>query len=474
MSILKYGRFEASYEREYQGNPFSIELNVEIVSPSNRTVCLWGFYDGGNTWRFRFMPEEVGVFKYCASFSDGVSAGCGEFTCVEGDIPGMVAADQTNPMWFGYSSGKHFFMRSFHVGDCFFAENWPEEYRKEFLDWAQKQGYNTLSIASFFVNREEYGRGAGWKTPALWPLNPEEYRKAEKILDDLAERKIIVFPFAGFFGRDAAIPNSYRSQLAYIKYTLARWGSYWNLIFNVAGPEPILDHNPFMSHSQVDMLGLLIQKYDIYHHMLTVHNQTGRDQYPNAEYLDYTTMQGPKTVSLTDLQNGLLGSHKKDKPMYAQETLWTDNMYGHPKYTDDELLRNAYVIAMSAAALNYGDMNGDSSSGFSGRPELERRVQRRHDIVKVVWDNIERFPYYDMCPDKELGMGIYGIADKEHKKCLFFASGIKDVELNIPDGAYTATIINARTNEEGRTTVCNRSLELPDSGDWFVYVQAKE
>jgi hypothetical protein len=44
--------------------------------------------------------------------------------------------------------GRHLLIRSFHVGDRFFAKNWSEAERQAFLDWAQGQGYNTLSIAS--------------------------------------------------------------------------------------------------------------------------------------------------------------------------------------------------------------------------------------------------------------------------------------------------------------------------------------
>ena len=38
---------------------------------------------------------------------------------------------------------------------------------------------------------------------------------------------------------------------------------------------------------------------------------------------------------------------------------------------------------MSAAALNFGDMNGDSSSGFSGTLNLADKIQSRHDIIDI-------------------------------------------------------------------------------------------
>src|SRR5690606_28584472 len=128
------------------------------------------------------------------------------------DIPGLISRDETNPMWFGFKGGKHVLVRSFHVGDRFFADNWPETSRKEFLCWVKKQGYNMLSIASHFLNRKETGRGMEWQTPSLWPLDAKEYNKLEKSLDELAAQHIMIFPFAGFFGKSSFSPPSRLEQ----------------------------------------------------------------------------------------------------------------------------------------------------------------------------------------------------------------------------------------------------------------------
>ncbi len=475
MNVDKYGRFEISIKRVSKTSyPYNeTELLVNFNSPNGKQIEFWGFYDGEDTWKIRFMPTEIGIWSYSAYFSDDEGNNIeGNFTCIESNLPGTICCYKENPLWFGFSEGYPFFMRSFHVGDCFFADNWPDSSRIAFLDWAKDQGYNTLSIASFFVNRQTYARGMGWQTPSLWPLDANEYRKAERILDMLCQRGFIIFPFAGFFGREGFNPNAHRDQVKYVRYIIARWGCYRNLLFNVAGPEPILDVNPFMTFDEVNRLGHLIAEHDIYHHMLTVHNQSGDDQFKNCDYQTFTTLQGPKTISLPDLRKGLLFNHPSDGPLYAQETLWTDNIYGHPIYTDVELRRNAYVIALTAAYLNYGDMNGDSSSGFSGRPELERRVQRRHDIVKTVWDNITRFPYYIMKPDDTLAENIYALSDKAKENCLIFCCDCESINLNLsPDKKYDATIIRTdRISPDINTTVQN-FIDFPETGDWLVYLK---
>ena len=81
-------------------------------------------------------------------------------------------------LWFGFQGGAAVTLRGLHIGDRFFAGNWDDANnatggnpRARFLDWVQRQGYNTLSVASHYLNRSSKGRGEGWDTPALWPLN---------------------------------------------------------------------------------------------------------------------------------------------------------------------------------------------------------------------------------------------------------------------------------------------------------------
>src|SRR5438093_11066279 len=101
-----------------------------------------------------------------------------------------------------------------------------------------------LSVASHYLNRATSDGGLGWNTPDLWDgpsrsLKAGEYQKMEGLLDDLAARKMLVFPFAGFFGKSSDFPTNPVDQELYLRYTLARIGSYWNVVFAVAGPEAL-------------------------------------------------------------------------------------------------------------------------------------------------------------------------------------------------------------------------------------------
>lgn len=481
VSVGLWACFEASANnaRTYRDPYADVVLDVTYESPDGKKTKFQGFYDGGRTWKIRFMPDRIGTWKYDAVFSDGSQGINGTFECVRSDIPGMISVDRTNPAWFGYKSGKHVLIRSFHVGDRFFAENWPVAKRNAFLDWAQTQGYNMLSVASHYLNRDAGARGRGWKTPDLWPLNAAEYRKAEDILNDLAARKIMVYPFAGFFGQSSDFPTNRQEQTQYIKYALARLGPYWNILFNVAGPEPRIKAREFqnaMDFANVNRLGRKIRELDIFGHPISIHNPSGDDPYKNEDWLSFVTLQGWKGANLSDIYSGMLRNHHDAKPLYAQEVFWPGNKY-HKIGSADDIRKKAFVLMMSAATINYADMDGNSSTGFSGSMDISDRNQANHDIIKKVWDFFETIPFYRMTPGRQIANAGFCLADEGGYYLVYLVNG-GAVNVSVRAGRYGVTWINARDTSDRRhagTTNDGKNLSAPNEGDdWLLLLVAED
>ena len=482
-SVGQWLRFEVALENSAAyADPYrDVELDARFQRPDGSALDTWGFYDGGQTWRVRCMPDQVGMWRYSLTFSDGAPGASGRFECVASDVPGMLAVDESNPVWFGFKGGAHGLVRSLHVGDRFFADNWPDGKRTAFLDWAEGQGYNLLSVASHYLNRPQPGRGEGWETPPLWPLDAAQYRKVERLLDDLAARGLMIYPFAGFFGQAGHWPSDPDEQALYVRYTLARWGAYWHLLLNVSGPEPLLRKRPTLSQEEVNRLGALIASLNVYGHPLSVHNNTGPDEFLGEVWPDYGILQGPKTVDVDELGDGLLASHHPFRPLYAQETLWSGNQHGHPDYSDDELRKNAYTICMSAAALNFSDNGGprveeigNSSSGFSGTLELADRRQWRHDIVKRVWDFFETIPFWTMRPRQDLVSAGRCLAAEGERYLVYLPLG-GAVDVAVEGGPVRATWIHARETSHRRAAQAEaggRRWVAPSVGeDWLLYLE---
>jgi hypothetical protein len=478
-TVGRWDRFEVAVQnaKKYADPYRDVTLEVTFTRPDGGKVEFWGFYDGGATWRVRFMPDQLGTWRYAARFSDGSRGASGTFTCVASDLPGMISQDEHNQLWFGFKGGRHLLVRSFHVGDRFMAKNWPDAERKTFLDWAQTQGYNTLSIASHYLNRDAEGRGRGWETPALWPLDAAEYRRMEQVLDDLARRRFIVFPFAGFLGRASNFPRDPKEQELYLRYTLARLGAYWNVMLNVGGPEPELKSSAYLTREEVNRVGALIRRLDVFGHLLTVHTPTGDNPFRDEAWLSSVTLQGPKTFDRGVLSAGLLANHA-GKPLYAQETLWSGNYtvtrrYGRD-YTDDDIRKNAYVITMSAAALNFADNRGDSSTGFSGTLKPEDRAAARHEIIKRVWDYFETTPFYRLSPRQDLVTNGFCLAEEGREYLVYLEAG-GAVKVKVKPGRYAVKWVNARDTKDtrdGGVTTTGEGLEAPDGNDWLLRLTA--
>jgi hypothetical protein len=465
--VGQWDRFETtvSNSKNYNDPYTGVSLDVTYTKPDGNTIKFWGFYDGGNSWKIRYMPDQQGVWKYEAKFSDGTQGVSGSFVCVPSTIPGLIHKDETNPRWFGFKGGNHILLRSLHMGPVF-RTTFPENKRKLLFDWAQQQGYNMFSTASFFNIKSRESGG-----PKLWPLNAEEYRAAEKILDDLSNRRMIVWGFSGWFGDGRPYPKDANGQAQYIKYGMARFGPYWNLLWNVGGPEPNL--NNYLSSADVNRLGNELKKYDPFDHLRSVHNRHGNYPYKNAEWSTYATLQGSDSEhkDLKVQSAYLLRQHTGDKPVYGQEDLWPGNTKQPACCFDANTVRRwLWVHLMSAVTLNYGDMQGTSGTGFSGSGEMADKKQERHDWIKPVWDYFETIPFYRMSPNQEIVNNGFCLAEEGARYMVFVTTG--SVNVRIKGGPYKVEWINAHNPSEKRnagTTADGQNLTPPGT-DWVLHL----
>jgi hypothetical protein len=82
-TIPIWGRWEQSFKAGKTAEP-EIDITVELTSPSGKRQMVAGFWDGGETWRVRFMPTETGKWAYrthSVPIVDGLNGKSGEFVC---------------------------------------------------------------------------------------------------------------------------------------------------------------------------------------------------------------------------------------------------------------------------------------------------------------------------------------------------------------------------------------------------------
>lgn len=85
--VPKWSRFEQSFESsvKYENPVQSAALTVVFISPLGETNKVYGFWDGGNTWRVRFSPNMPGKWGWATTCSDpqnrGLHLKSGTFMC---------------------------------------------------------------------------------------------------------------------------------------------------------------------------------------------------------------------------------------------------------------------------------------------------------------------------------------------------------------------------------------------------------
>ena len=90
--------------KSWTDNPFTQSAVVgEFVSPSGKKLIVEGFYDGDDTWRVRFAPDEEGDWHYLIRgegveiFQEGV------LHCIPPQSKGFIHIHRNNPYAFANS-----------------------------------------------------------------------------------------------------------------------------------------------------------------------------------------------------------------------------------------------------------------------------------------------------------------------------------------------------------------------------------
>jgi len=115
-------------------------------------------------------------------------------------------------------------------------------------------------------------------------------------MNDLAGRRMLIYPFGGFFRKGANYPTNPADQVRYIKYAIARFGAYWNIFWNVGGPE--INLKSYLSSTEVKdwEMKSATATFTIWASIIKTATTLGK------ESLSYVTLQGEYT-RLSDLSS---------------------------------------------------------------------------------------------------------------------------------------------------------------------------
>ncbi|MBC8094985.1 MAG: DUF4038 domain-containing protein [Akkermansiaceae bacterium] len=232
--VPKWTRFEQSFKSSfsYEKPLQSCTFTAEFISPIGITNLVLGFWDGGKTWRIRFLPEQPGRWTFrtrCSDWqNDGLQNQSGEFLCTaplgtgrftrHGPI--RAARDQRH---FQHQDGTPFFW----IADV----AWDAARLSTPLEWnayAQIRAAQKFTAAQWSVvpGKDIEGESAFLDRTQILP-NPEFFQRLDAKIETL-NRVGLLSIVAPFWNRDRQyfdpLPEDQKTYL--LRYLVARWGAH--------------------------------------------------------------------------------------------------------------------------------------------------------------------------------------------------------------------------------------------------------
>ena len=362
MNIKKYEYFEQSFQAAFTGNPFDIDLAVIVKCPDESIKKVYGFYDGENTFSFRFMAEQTGEYSYKTECKiEGLNNQTGKFICVANDESNHGKVTVCDKYWFSYEDGTPYFP----TGTTCYA--WIHQSLE-----LQAQTIQTLSNGCFnkvrmcvFPKWYEYNHSE----PYIYPFEGNEktgfdYDKPNvsffKHLDNCimqlekigVEADVILFhPYENDNWQfNFMTPEQ---DLRYLKYITARLSAFHNVWWSLANEYDLIRTGYKKKKSSWNRLIETVSNYDCFNHLISIHQLNKIFDYKN-KYITHCSIQRTElflTAEYTDTWR-----EKYGKPVIIDECVYEGNLNSWwDGITAEEMVRRFWEATARGGYLSHGE-----------------------------------------------------------------------------------------------------------------------
>ncbi|MFD0676279.1 MULTISPECIES: DUF5060 domain-containing protein [unclassified Paenibacillus] len=287
--VERWGRFELVLKGPSEGNPFQDTRLTAHFQYKNRMVKVNGFYDGEGIYRLRFMPDQLGAWRYTTESScQEMDGHTGEFVCIEPTADNHGPVRVKDDYGFAYEDGKPYI--PFGTTCYHWTHNEDESLEELTLKTLKQAPFNKIRMCLLPTH--------DMNPPALVfagtcpedvdksRFNPSFFRHLERRLDDLMqlgiEADIVLFhPYdKGYWGFDSM---DFETDCYYLQYVIARLGSYRHVWWSLSNE---FDFNKYKTVDDWDRLLQFVQRIDPYQHLRSIHN--GTKMYKSSSLYDFS------------------------------------------------------------------------------------------------------------------------------------------------------------------------------------------
>ncbi|NLE60247.1 MAG: DUF4038 domain-containing protein [Planctomycetes bacterium] len=227
--------------REYANPAIEVELTVVFTSASGKVTRRWGFWDGGDVWRVRFSPDEVGQWTWESRCSDEKNRGLhgqrGSFKCVEyaGKNSLFVRGPlklSANRRYLVHSDGTPFFWLADTAWNGVLkakAAHWDK-----YLATRRSQGFTAVQFVA--TQWRFYDRELAYTEKDDIRINPEFFKRLDAKVKAINDAGLVASPVMmwAVSGKDPGHELSEQDAIWLGRYMVARWGAH-NILWMLAG-----------------------------------------------------------------------------------------------------------------------------------------------------------------------------------------------------------------------------------------------
>ncbi len=273
-SVARWDHTEINLQGPADGNPYTDVTLAAVFRYQNRSITVPGFYEGGGSYKIRFMPDEVGAWSWTTKSNKAALDGkSGTLECVAPGEGNRGPVSVRDGFHFGYADGTPFV----ECGTTCYA--WAFQ-----AEETQKQTIKTLSTSPFnkirmclFPKWYQHNR----KEPPLYPFprngetndystfNPAYFQHFDALILELrqigVQADLILFhPYDkwGYQSMPAEVDDRY------LRHVIARFSAFRNVWWSLANE---FDFMRDKTAKDWDSYARIVTESDPFDHLRSIH-----------------------------------------------------------------------------------------------------------------------------------------------------------------------------------------------------------
>lgn len=416
VTVERFRPHDFSFSAQVAGNPFEVELHGEFTGPDGARLRVPGFYDGGTTWKIRFMAPTQGAWQMrTVSPVAALNGKTEEITATPGKLRGRLRIDADHPYHFIFEDGTRFFLMGYEADWLGIAglDDPERSVMHRTIAHMDARGFNYV-LVNVYAHDTRWAPGKSCEydhgPPAMYAfggtndkpdhtrLNTAFFQKYDSMMNALLDKGIVAHMMIKVYNKNVNWPApGSEEERRYFRYVVARYQAYPNLVFDFS-KESYNERNEELQHSLLN----LVRSEDAYQHLVTAHDDDRYEWDPvlgaNLDFrIDQQHSDYPEAIRFDRAMRARPVVNAEFGYEYGVEPLPT---HKHVNQSDwKEFLRRAWTVYFAGG---YGVYYYNNTAWDVLKPDPEPPGMQRWELLKKTFTSL---PYWRLAPCDELAFG---------------------------------------------------------------------